>query len=84
MNIERLPFKGILEEMQSWSDSYSKKLFRDKIIRVYIKCLKSNRILLATKIADKYRTELTSTLRTDLDIATNWALFCNTLNKHAD
>lgn len=74
-NIDRIDFKGLLSEMQEWADDHSKKLFRDKVIRIYTKCLTRNKILLATRIAEKYRKELTTELRSDMEIATNYALF---------
>ena len=80
-NIERIPFKNLLSELQEWSDDHSKKLFRDKVIRIYTKCLKRNKILLATKIAEKYRKELTSELRSDMSVAANYALFAANLMK---
>jgi hypothetical protein len=61
--------------MQEWADDHSKQLFRDKVIRIYTKCLTRNKILLATKISEKYRKELTTELRSDMAIATNYALF---------
>ena len=79
MNIDKIPIEGLLTEMQEWADDHSKKIFREKVIRVYIKCLRRNKILLATKISEKYRYELTRTLRSDLSIAANYSLFANNL-----
>lgn len=83
MNIDKIPFQGILREMQEWSEDHSKKIFREKVIKVYMKCLRFNKIKLATKIAEKYRKELTETLRSDLSIAMNYSLFAaNIYRKH--
>ena len=79
--IHEIPLPGLLKELQEWSEDHSKKLFREKIIRVYMKCLKTNRIKLAVRIAEKYRKELTSTLRSDLSMADNYTLFINNLFK---
>jgi hypothetical protein len=76
-----IPFKGLISEISEWADDYSKKIFRDKVFRVYIKCLTANKILLATKIYEKYRKELTSTLRSDLSISMQYSLFVQNLFK---
>lgn len=81
MNTDQISFNNLLSELQEWSDDHSKKLFRDKVIRIYTKCLTRNKILLATNIAEKYRKELTTELRSDMDVATNYALFAANLMK---
>jgi hypothetical protein len=80
-NIDKIPFDGLIYEMNEWTKDHSKKLFRQRVIRIYTKCLVRNKILLATKIAEKYRKELTSELRSDMAIAANFALFANNLFK---
>lgn len=76
-NIHRINSTGLLQELMDWSEDYSKKIFRSKVQRIYTKCLIRNKILLATKIAAKYRTELTETLRSDMSIACQYALFAS-------
>lgn len=79
--IDKIYLPGLLQEMLDASEDYSKKFFRQKVIRIYSKCLRSHRIHLAVKIAEKYRKELTSDLRSDLSIAQQYALFAaNILN----
>jgi hypothetical protein len=78
----RIPFKNLLSEMQEADKEYTKKYFRQKVIRIYMKCLKSNRINLAVKIAEKYRKELTEPLRSDLFIAEQYSLFVKNLFKN--
>jgi len=77
----KIQIQGLLSELQEWSNDHSKKLFRDKVIRVYTKCLIKNKILLAIKIAEKYRKELTTELRSDMEIADNYALFAANITK---
>lgn len=79
--IHEIPFPGLLRELKEWSDDHSKRLFRDKVIRVYTKCLFRNHIQLAARIAEKYRKELTSVFRSDMSIAQNYSLFVANLYK---
>lgn len=73
--IHEIHFPGLMQEMLDWSEDYNKKYFRQKIIRVYIKCLKANKVNLAVKIAEKHRKALTETLRSDMAIATQYSIF---------
>lgn len=77
MSINEIYLPGLIDEMIAQSDDYTKKFFRQKIIRVYIKCLRSGRTLLATKIAEKYRHQLTETLRSDQTVSTMYAIFAS-------
>lgn len=81
MSIDKIYFPGLLEEMREASVDYSKKNFKQKVIRVYIKCLKTNRIPLAARIAEKYRKELTEPLRSDMPISMQYSLFAANILK---
>ena len=80
-NITRLPFPGLINELLEWQEDHSKKVFRSKVIRIYVKCLRRGKIELAVKIAKKYHSELTNNLRSDFDIATNFSLFLRNIQK---
>lgn len=73
--IYEISLPGLLSEMQEWSEDYSKKMFRQKVIRIYMKCLKLNKVNLAVKIAEKHRKALTEPLRSDMSIANKYAIF---------
>jgi hypothetical protein len=80
--IDRISVPGLIKEMQEACEDYDKKYFRQKVLRVYMKCLKSNRIKLAVAIATKYRKELTEPVRSDMAISQQYALFAsNIINK---
>jgi len=84
MNTDKIHLPGLLAEIQAAAEDYDKKYFRNKVMRIYAECLKSNRILLATKIAEKYRKELTETLRSDLSIAEMYSIFATNISKTED
>lgn len=73
--IHEISLPGLLSEMQEWSEDYSKKILRQKVIIIYMKCLKLNKINLAVKIAEKHRKALTEPLRSDISISNQYAIF---------
>lgn len=79
--IDRIYVQGFIKELQEWADDHSKKMFRAKVLRVYLKCARAGKIKLAVRIAEKYRKELTEPLRSDLPMAMNYALFVNNITK---
>lgn len=81
-SVNEIKFKGLLSEMQEWSGRYSKKLFRAKVIRIYNKCLLRDKRGLAMKIAEKYRDELTTDIKSDMSVAVNLTIFTDAIVHH--
>lgn len=79
MNINKIHLPGLFKEMEDAAIEYEKVLFRQKVFRIWIKCLKSGRLVLADKIVKKYKKELTEPIRFDRSIAMQYSLFVNNL-----
>ena len=53
--IHKIPFPSLLTELQDFANDYSKKLFEQKVDRVYVKCLRRGKTELAKRIKTKYK-----------------------------
>lgn len=70
--IDKIRFPGLLMSLSEVCDKYTEDYRRQRVLRIFIKCLKLNKGKLAAKIAAKYKTLLTS--ESDATVALKYSL----------
>jgi hypothetical protein len=74
--VNKIPYISIMQDMLEWSKHHSDTLYANKVMRVYVKCLRTGREKLAAKIAAKHAAILRS-MRDDRVMALAYALFAS-------
>ena len=77
--VDEIKFPELFVTLSEVCDAYTEDYRRQRVLRIFIKCLRHNKGKLAAKIAAKHKTLLTT--QSDMSVAMSYSLLASPLGK---